>query len=300
VPCCRTPFVIRDPLHPHYKLHSPICTRPFTRSRFLRDGAVATARNFGGWTAKKWGRYARFSLLFCDFFHSWMPSSISFSDSYLFMGEELRSPKAQWSNSYPFTGSVRILAASPRHTPSFCCLLPFRGLERPPRFPWQRSGSSQTTSVHYPRPNCASRRVQPLCSQQFGLGPWVTLTVTGMVTCVFHAPVTFRARKASKPFPRISIRKRLHQAYGRYQRELPLFTKRPSREEILTENLCDLPSRLWGRRPLSIQTYNSERSTLPIRRAAEANRTRVRCRIYRKSRERSIRTSQKLIALLDG
>src|SRR5207249_4251090 len=35
--------------------------------------------------------------------------------------------------------------------------------------------------------------------------------------------------------------KRLHRAYGEYQRELPPYTKRPSREEILTENLCDLP-----------------------------------------------------------
>jgi hypothetical protein len=33
-------------------------------------------------------------------------------------------------------------------------------------------GSLQTTSVHYPRPNCASRRVQPLCSQQFSPRPW--------------------------------------------------------------------------------------------------------------------------------
>ena len=32
-------------------------------------------------------------------------------------------------------------------------------------------GSLQTTSVHHPRPNCASRHVEPLCSQQFRLTP---------------------------------------------------------------------------------------------------------------------------------
>jgi hypothetical protein len=35
----------------------------------------------------------------------------------------------------------------------------------------------------------------------------------------------------------------------------PLFTKRPSREEILTENLFDLPSPPVGCRPLSITLH---------------------------------------------
>src|SRR5436309_3649634 len=35
-----------------------------------------------------------------------------------------------------------------------------------------------------------SRHAQPLCSQQLRGTPGVTRTVTGRVTCVFHAPVT--------------------------------------------------------------------------------------------------------------
>ena len=47
--------------------------------------------------------------------------------------------------------------------------------------------------------------------------------------------------KASKPFPRISIRNGFTRPTGDINVNSPLFTKRPSREEILTENLCDLP-----------------------------------------------------------
>src|SRR6266550_9000968 len=47
--------------------------------------------------------------------------------------------------------------------------------------------------------------------------------------------------KASKPFPRISIRNGFIRPTGNFNVNSPLFTKRPSREEILTENLCDLP-----------------------------------------------------------
>ncbi|SRR6266478_5338755 len=36
-------------------------------------------------------------------------------------------------------------------------------------------------------------------------------------------------------------KKRLHQSYGGYQREFPPYTKRHSRKENLTGNLCDLP-----------------------------------------------------------
>src|SRR6266566_4055621 len=52
----------------------------------------------------------------------------------------------------------------------------------------------------------------------------------------------FRARKGlSKPFARISIRNGFTGPTGDINVNSPLFTKRPSREENLTENLCDLP-----------------------------------------------------------
>jgi len=54
----------------------------------------------------------------------------------------------------PFAACFPLVVWSDRHG--------FRGNE---------VGSLQTTSVHYPRPNCASRRVQRLCSQQFRLAP---------------------------------------------------------------------------------------------------------------------------------
>jgi len=51
--------------------------------------------------------------------------------------------------------------------------------------------------------------------------------------------------KASKPFPGIGIRNGFTRPTGDFNVSSPLYTKRPSREENLTENLCDLPSRLW-------------------------------------------------------
>src|SRR6266481_1895620 len=56
--------------------------------------------------------------------------------------------------------------------------------------------------------------------------------------------------KASKPFPRISIRNGFTRPTGDINVNSPLFTKRPAREEILTENL--FPSPPVGCRPLSI------------------------------------------------
>src|SRR6266513_5901970 len=46
--------------------------------------------------------------------------------------------------------------------------------------------------------------------------------------------------KASKPFPRISIRSGFTRPTGDINVNSPLYSKRPSGEEILTENLCDL------------------------------------------------------------
>src|SRR6266853_7033651 len=51
-------------------------------------------------------------------------------------------------------------------------------------------GSLQPIPVFCLRPNRSSRHAQPLCSQQLRGTPGVTRTVTGRVTCVFHAPVT--------------------------------------------------------------------------------------------------------------
>jgi hypothetical protein len=53
----------------------------------------------------------------------------------------------------------------------------------------------------------------------------------------------------------------------------PLFTKRPSREEILTENLCGLPSPPVGRRPLSITPTFASAVHFRFAVPREANRT---------------------------
>ena len=78
-----------------------------------------------------------------------------------------------------------------------CCLLPFRGLERPPRFPWQRSGVAPDHSGALP---ASKLRVAPCATSMLPTispRPWVTPTVTGRVTCVFHAPVTLPRPKRS-------------------------------------------------------------------------------------------------------
>src|SRR5439155_13408767 len=57
-------------------------------------------------------------------------------------------------------------------------------------FRGNKVGSLQPIPVFCPCPNQSSRHAQPLCSQQLRGTPGVTRTVTGRVTCVFHAPVT--------------------------------------------------------------------------------------------------------------
>src|ERR1700675_2589678 len=182
----------------------------------------------------------------------------------------------------------------------FCCLLPFRGLERPPWFPWQRSG---VATDHFGALPASKLRVAPCATSMLptiSSRPWVALTVTGTVTCVFHAPVTFPREK--RPWnlirifpPRPLQRPREQKIYkanrdrhrsvprlpsflialfgplmesltllhsskqlpnappetayetaspglrGNIDVNSPLYSQRPSREEILTENLCDLP-----------------------------------------------------------
>src|SRR6266478_1752623 len=101
--------------------------------------------------------------------------------------------------------------------------------------------------------------------------------------------------KASKPFLRISIRNGFTRPTGDINVNSPLFTKRPAREEILTENLFDLPSPPVGCRPLSITpTFASAvhfRFAVPHR---------VRFRICRKCRGRGIRSSREAGTFLDG
>ena len=58
------------------------------------------------------------------------------------------------------------------------------------------------------------------------------------LSCTVHLSAP---EKASKPSPRISIRNGFTRPTGDINVNSPLFTKRPSREENLTENLCDLP-----------------------------------------------------------
>src|SRR5258708_38818722 len=58
------------------------------------------------------------------------------------------------------------------------------------------------------------------------------------LSCTVHLPAP---EKASKPFLRISIRNGFTRPTGNFNVNYPLYTKRPSREEILTETLCDLP-----------------------------------------------------------
>ena len=81
------------------------------------------------------------------------------------------------------------------------------GLERPPRFPWQRSGVAPDHSGALP----ASKLhvASPATAMLSIISPhlWVTPTVTRRVTCVFHAPVTFsRQKRPLKPSPRTSVR----------------------------------------------------------------------------------------------
>src|SRR5580700_9292278 len=58
------------------------------------------------------------------------------------------------------------------------------------------------------------------------------------LSCTVHLSAP---EEASKPLPRISTRNGFTRPTGDINVNSPLFTKRPSREEILTENLCDLP-----------------------------------------------------------
>ena len=106
--------------------------------------------------------------------------------------------------------------------------------------------------------------------------------------------------KASKPFPRISIRNGFTRPTGDINVNSPLFTKRPSREEILTENLFDLPSPPVGCRPLSITpTFASAvhfRFVVP----REANRTEYDSAFVANFPSEAAVIREKLVTLLGG
>jgi len=126
VPCDPNSFVIRDPLHPHYNLHSPTPAEAITRSASCVTG-VATARNFWRWTAKKWGRYRPISPSFPVTFPFVMPLIHLLSDQHnLLIGEEIREAKSAVSNSYPLHW-LRSGFSLPRGTTrlSFAACFPF-------------------------------------------------------------------------------------------------------------------------------------------------------------------------------
>ena len=111
-------------------------------------------------------------------------------------GEEIREAQKGSEQFLPssLAPSGFSLLTAAQHA-SFCCLLPLRGLERPPRFPWQRSGVAPD---HFGALPASKLRVAPCATSMLptiSSCPWVTLTVTGTVTCVFHAPVTFPRQK---------------------------------------------------------------------------------------------------------
>src|SRR5205823_5242417 len=89
--------------------------------------------------------------------------------------------------------------------------------------------------------NQRPRETQPQCSVKLPFTEKVNGRVNRSVNRVFHAPFTFPRQERPPNLSPALAWKRLHQAYGRYQRELPPYTQRPSSQENLTENLCDLP-----------------------------------------------------------
>jgi hypothetical protein len=80
----------------------------------------------------------------------------------------------------------------------------------------------------------------------------------------------------------------------------PLFTKRPSREEILTENLCDLPSPPVGRRPLSITPTFASAVHFRFAVPREANRTEYDSAFVANVPGEASVLREKLVAFLDG
>src|SRR5271167_1573089 len=72
------------------------------------------------------------------------------------------------------------------------------------------------------------------------------------LSCTVHLSAP---EKASKPSRRISIRNGFTRPTEDINVNAPLYTKRPSREENLTENLCELP--FFFRGPAHSETPSS-------------------------------------------
>jgi hypothetical protein len=68
----------------------------------------------------------------------------------------------------------------------------FTGLERPPRFPWQRSGVAPAQFCVMPVSKLNRRHMQPHRSQQLPSTVELNGTVNRRVNRVFHAPFTPR------------------------------------------------------------------------------------------------------------
>src|SRR5882672_9069268 len=81
------------------------------------------------------------------------------------------------------------------------------GLERPQRFfRHEQVAKSGVAPDHFGALPASKLRVAPCATSLLPTilpRSWVTLTVTGMVTCVFHAPVTFPREKRALNLIRI-------------------------------------------------------------------------------------------------
>src|SRR6266566_3170363 len=140
---------------------------------------------------------ARFSPFFPVTFPFVMPLiHVLFRQLRASLGEEIREAQKGSEQFLPSSLAPTgfSLLRTSQHAAS-CCLLPFRGLERPPLFPWQRGGVAPD---HFGALPASKLRVAPCATSMLPTispRPWFTLTVTGMVTCDFHAPVTFPHEK---------------------------------------------------------------------------------------------------------
>ena len=89
-------------------------------------------------------------------------------------------------------------------------------------------------------------------------------------------------------------------ATGDFNVSSPLYTKRPSSEENLTENLCDLPSPPVGRRPLSITPTFASAVHFRFAVPREANRTEYDSAFVANFPGKASVLREKLVAFLDG
>jgi len=169
-----------------------------TSTRINCEGGSDPTKLLGGSSAKKWGRsrpirpFLRGDFCNCSRCKSFRTNSVSQEQ-----GEEVGNSESAVRNSYrlhpihlfPSPISFRILRRT-RAKHGMKCLL---GLERPPRFPWQRSGVAPAQHGVL----LAAKVIVVLCGTS---SPWdtcpsapVTARVMDRVICVLHAPVTLHS-----------------------------------------------------------------------------------------------------------